>query len=372
MVRPVARRGWRWAWIVLALVGCEAGPTTSPPPPPTSPLEIEEAAGGDSEGASAANAAKELVLVLPAGDHQFAPAWEHYARQEAATVYHALLTAERPEAADPPGRQAELIRRAAGRAPSALLVLPGDPKALAPALEEVRGRRVPIVLLEHPVPVAGKPLTLVAYEPFRGPARALAAAAVEEIKTAGFPPEAPAAIVHQLPGDEASRARVAALQEALKGAGIKSVDVIPYDTATTNAQRGDEARKALKEALGRRELALVVADGDQAISEVSSQRHLLGTGRRFVAMGVAATKASQDYLGFGQFVGMIDLNVMALPKAAVAAALDLAAGRAVPEKTELPTPFRRATGPSRITPPPAEMLRLMTPDPPPNVPKPEP
>ena len=360
MVRSVWSRGQWLAWVALALAGCEWGPTTSAPPAPSQPLEVAGATDqADAAGGAPADAAKELILSLPAEPLLFADAWEQVARKVAATEHHAVLSTERPNEGDPPGRQAELIRRAATRAPTAMIVVPGDPKSLAGALEEVRDRRVPILVMDRPVPVAGKPLPLVTFEPFEKPARELAAAAAEAIKAAGFSAQGPALIVNQVPDDDASRRRLATLQDALKEAGITVLEVVPYQMSTSLSLT--ESRRPTAAAVDRhKDLALVVTLGDNALSETVNVRAALESDRKkFVVMGLAVGTSAQDMLGHNACEGLIDLQVGVLARRAVEATLALAAGRAVPERTEVPTPFRRATESARYSPPPPEMIRRM-------------
>jgi ABC-type sugar transport system substrate-binding protein len=326
-----SRAAWGVTLVALGFgtIGCDGAGGAARPP--SRPLESAERAVG----------AKEIALVLPAVETVSTANWEVAVRQEAGLI-NVLTSLYRPAPGSPPGRQAELIREAAGRSPSALIVVPGEPGAIASALAEVRDRGMPVVVLGREVPVTGKPLPTVTTRPLAGSTREMIAAARAEARANGFADGIKAVVFARGPLDIDSQARLDLVLAELKAADVPALPPVVFSTQTP------AAATMLTEALAKDpDVGVVVADSDMAISAavmIRLGRDQADSGRPFSLVGYCLDKQSLDLVGYDQCAGLIDLNLRAAGRQAVEAAVALADGRAVPDRIEVESPFHRATG----------------------------
>jgi ribose transport system substrate-binding protein len=326
------------AWLAVVWFGCDSGEPAAPSAP-TRPLEATAADGTSAEaGTSAPAEAKAMVMVFPGKPHMYEEIWERTARAEASGRKVRLDTL-RPEPGDPPSKQADLIRRALADRPSALVVLADeDPAAVAPAVEEARDQGVPVVLLERPVPVRGKPVHLVTFGPIREATRAMVKAGLETIKAGGQPADSPILVLAHEAADSYVESRLAELLAALKDAGG---NVLPTMTYRGNVP---EATQAILSALeAHPKLALVFALDDRAISGGTTVRY--GHRPELLLAGFAVERKTMELVAANQCLGLVDINAPALARRAIEVALDLAQGKSHPERVELEVRFRLAPNP---------------------------
>ncbi len=139
-----------------------------------------------------------------------------------------------------PKSQAKLVRDALARhpKPQVLIVEPSNPtdQELAQAIQEAGTAKVPVVLVGRPLSggvgtqgasSAPSPI-LVTPEPFTASARKLVAAAIRNAKNANLKPENGAIILINSAGDAFLPDRVAAIRDALKAAGVKSIQEVRF------------------------------------------------------------------------------------------------------------------------------------------------
>lgn len=303
--------------LAVGLSGCDRG--SAGPPATVAPVDETTAIG----------------LVLPVPGPPEANVWEQAARLEAAQEKVVLEVI-----AEPAARQADAIREALNRGVAALMVVPADPKAIAPALAEARDQGLPIVLLDRSVPVEGKPLPTVVFPPVERAAVQVVDAASEDARAAGFPADGPALIMANSPDAAGDSPRVAALRQAAEAAKIKVLPIVRF------AGYINEATAALRAVLKEHpEVAMVLTEEDMAAQAAVSVRFDLPEDRRrFVVAGFVANEQTLDMMKFNICSGLVDRRLQEFSRRALHAALDLARGQSVPDRIEIETPLVRATG----------------------------
>jgi ABC-type sugar transport system substrate-binding protein len=334
MRRPVvggpSGRTWVLGLIGLGLiVGCE--PAVGVPGPTRSRLPDERPS----------EPAKAIGLVVPAAGVQAAGAFDQVFRHVAsqARVVPEIVAA-------PTGREAETIREMAGRGVAAMVVVPRPEaaEAIAPALEEVREAKIPVVLLQHPVPGIEPPLPLVRFAPLEESARALVAEAVKRARAAGFPEDAPAVLVVNGPVDQAAREQVAALHQALEEAHVPTLPDVNFQGYQS------EARGALAPVLKEHpEVGIVLGIDDQGVMAAAGVRDAREEGeRRYAFGGYIRDPESLRLTQYGLSSGLVLLPPQTLARRAFEAAVKLGAGEA-PEEGSLvvETPLNLPQGEER-------------------------
>ncbi len=128
----------------------------------------------------------------------------------------------------PPAQQAEVIEESLKKGASALLVVAADPKAVAPALEEARDRKIPVVVIGREIPVEGKPLPLVTFAPAEEPAsRILAQLGSRDGEPSGS--DAPAVVLTDSAGGWRMQDLVGALKRAAEAASRPAPRVVRFE-----------------------------------------------------------------------------------------------------------------------------------------------
>ncbi|HEV3162777.1 MAG TPA: substrate-binding domain-containing protein [Isosphaeraceae bacterium] len=263
-----------------------------------------------------------------------------------------VLETRRPQSGDPASRQADLVREAARKGTSALIVVAEDPKTLAPALVEVRDRGVPIVLLGRPVAVPGKPITLVTLPSYRESARKIVAAAVEEAKNMGLDTAGQAVILINAQPDSDSAERVAAMEAALEEAGVALLERIKFGEGKEMALPGDAAEVVKAVATAHPRLAIILADDDNGLSGAVSGRYGLHEKGYYAVAGFATNPRSTNLVKLHMSAGVVNLNIVGEARQAVHTAQRLINGEKIPDQimVESITRCDPATRPDRNRP----------------------
>lgn len=234
----------------VATIGCDSNSFVPPRPEElrgtglttSVPLKDASSAPAGLEIASA----RAVEIVLAPREEDEAEIWKNAARtqsgHEKIKVKVAVAAVDQPKS-----KQIELVREAMARHPRVLVVEPADPSdsALAQAVAETRAQGIPVVLIGRPLTGDNKapatasaspaaPLVLVAPPPFASSARELVAATIRNAKAAELDPNGGAFILINTLGDQFTTERVDGIREALKTAGITSVEEIRFanDVAT--------------------------------------------------------------------------------------------------------------------------------------------
>lgn len=318
-VRVAVRGGAALAVLAVAVAVAGCG---GPPP---------ELSGPESEG----TAALELSLVLPADD-TFASGVIERVIGIGAGQAGMILAAARPAPDDPPGRQTELVREAVERRTSALIVMTGDPQALAPALAEARAAGIPIVLIGAAVPSGvALPYPRVAFPPVAESAKALVDAAVKALADKELPAEGPARIASPENLDDPRLApRAAALRAELQGRGITVLPDLPFSISANGPQEAMTAAMA-ENPRPNLMLACETTAVSAAMTVLNSQ---FADRAPFVIAGYIDNPEMLSLLDSGFCAAAVDGNLATAGTEALRLVRELIAGGTVPEVTTVPTP----------------------------------
>lgn len=268
-------------------------------------------------------------MILPAKITPESEVWEQVAQMQVGAARLPMSVA-RPEPGAPASKQAEMIREVTD--PSTILIVePQDPQAIAQALEDVRARGVSIVLLDRPVPTAGKRIPVVEFGPTDPAVKAMVEESIKVAKQAGAPDSGPAQIF--VPAgtlDGRSSARLAMLKDQLKAAGVT---LLPDVAIGSN----DDLAKVMREKLlstPRPNLLFGVAD--HIVKSLCFTWNREEVGNLPVVGGYIADKQNLNALNYSGCVSIVDLNIRELARVAVDTALALADGQSVPDRIQVP------------------------------------
>lgn len=220
------------------------------------------------------------VVPIPRADRTLAEA------VKAGAVVQAGFETVRIQTADPaPGGQAEAVREAARRKPPALIVeAPAAPDAeLDKAVAEARGQGLLVVSLGRPLaadaPGPGRGITVGA-APFGPSAKRLVELAMRNAGNGKLDPKAGALVVVRPDADPLAGDRIAALKEALRAAGVATVDEVALgDDPTASAATVAEAVKA------HPAVTLVLASDGPALSAADLATGIVKDARPYVVAG---------------------------------------------------------------------------------------
>ncbi|HEY2156349.1 MAG TPA: substrate-binding domain-containing protein [Isosphaeraceae bacterium] len=339
----------------LAPAGCDTD-SFAPPAPARSRTSSA------SSGAMPVRA-KEIAMILPAGDNTDLMLYDQIGRNEAGfqkVVFRSL----KPAPGAPPSKQAELIKQAAADGASALIVVPDSTKETADAIAALDPAKTPVLLLGRTPTGAVPPgATVVAFEPFEASAKKLVDAIAEDLKKQGSPADAAVALVVRSPADESSPQRDAALTEALKAAKLPIGVTIPVGTDLSETTKAVEA--VLK---AHPEVWAVVSDDEGGIQAGNSARRVAG-GRKYLSAGYYIGHDTMT-LTQGNVSAIAQRSLEVLVRRAVKLAVDRAKGQDTPARVVIPIEVQRGKLPLA---PPAEtptnspgeidMKKVLTPPP---------
>ncbi len=329
-MRGLARR----SHLVLFFVsfGTVAGCGPELPPPPV--LKLDPASIPAPEGS-----ARSVLMVLPGMDEDL-ELWAMAGQREAGDS-QAVFRARGPVAGKPAATEAGVVREAVADGISALIVVPDGSPDLPAALAEAEEKGVPVVLLGDPVePPPGKPpFTRVVPGSFDPAARQMVEAARADAKQLGLPEDLPAIILVDTGGDRYSKARVAAIKGATEAAGIKRVEMAPFDRGFDKAKAA--LLGALKAAPGG---AMVFCDDDDALLAASRTRIDLNKQPMIMVGGFAGSRGMWDPTYYAHESSFIECRNEQLAKLAVWTALSRVRGEKSTPVVELAAKFNRGMG----------------------------
>jgi hypothetical protein len=252
---------------------------------------------------------------------------------------------ERPggpgKSAATPKDQARLVREAVAKHPGALVVEPADPadRELAQAIREARAAKLPVILLgramtaeaEVPAGSPAAPVILVAPSPFGDSARQLVASAIRNAKNANLKLEGGAILLINTACDLLAGARVAAIRDALKAAGITTVEEIRF------ARETQAASKALIARFKSGSQAVLVFSVDNQGAMASNEAAVsLGSERPFIQAAYTSEENLLRMVPVGEFAALATYIPTKLVRRAVTTAIAAAQGRDVRGPVELP------------------------------------
>jgi ABC-type sugar transport system substrate-binding protein len=347
----------------LISIGCDSNSTFLPPPPDG----LRDSASVDSIDLPAASAiegtasgARSIEMILDRRDPSEITGVLTAARTQAGIDKVRL----RPKVlgdAEPPSQQVELVREALARHPLALILEPADPSdaRLAEALQKAQADGIPVVLLNRPLAAkaadappkqstapkgAARPgpadtpesagssnLVLVAPPSFTQSARQLVASAIRNAKNARLDPQGGAVVLVNQIGDTFNQERATAIRNALKDAGIKTVEEISFSKSP------DAGAKLLKQKLtANPKLVLVFAiDGLSTTASRQVMTELIPD-RLFVQSAYASDGNYTDMIRIADFAAVAAFAPNRVVRKAISTAVSLSQGRSVPARVEVP------------------------------------
>jgi ABC-type sugar transport system substrate-binding protein len=314
--------------VLAAVAGCGGEP------PPLEELSL----GPDSSGAVA-----EVLMVFPPRRTPEHGIWEAIASDRIGQA-RMVFSVDRCDPDDPPQRQAEMVRAGADRRVSALIVVPGDPQVLAPALAYARAQGVKIVVLGAEVPIAGEPpLPTVVQTPPEEAAAELVAALVAAAKEEAPPLTGPALLmVPESQDDPRIPARIAALKSRIQEAGLELLSDLPFQI------EGNTPHEVLGAAIMQDPRpAVVIGVDDTAVTGAARVRGEKFQEAPFILGGYIDNPEMLSMLRSNFCSAAVDGNLPAAAREAVRLTLEQLEGRTIPDRTVIPTPIRVATGKPR-------------------------
>jgi ABC-type sugar transport system substrate-binding protein len=236
---------------------------------------------------------------------------------------------------------AELVRRAGQEGTKAMVVVVDDAESLGPAIAEARSRGIAVVTILEQVTADGEPVPVVVRGDYGEAAEDLVEAAASDAITLGKSAEGPALVVYSEDFPEADL-RAEALFQALKEAGIETIGEGPRAVPGGQYDVGEVVLETLK---GRPELAMVLAGDDTSFLGATIERSELPEGTGLTVAGFLVDPQSfdivdQSFASAAAFADDRGLGILAFRSA-----MGLARGEAVPDRTVVPMPVRRAPGP---------------------------
>lgn len=271
-----------------------------------------------------------LTFILPSERSLSMDAYEQEAIL-AGGLENTILHLAQPAKDDPPSSQINLIREAVADGASAIIILPQDPKTVAPALLEAREKGVSVVVIQRPVEVEGTPFTLVTHPPLEESVKTMLGAVIKGVKEFNRSPNGPAVVtVNRSANDAGSSERAEMIREALKSAGVSEITTLEHGVVE------DDAKTLYQRALDLKPLPTMMIVNDDlglpavARSIAADKQHLDVAP---VLGGLIRAKHNFDLVDTNQVASVIDMNVKTLVRRAVRIAIDQARGETVPPKT---------------------------------------
>lgn len=318
----------RYAGLVLsslfltALVGC-GSESFAPPPPP----ELSQIPNARNTPPAVA-----LELILAGSDGSWRAALEEATRLEAGKA-KVLFTSARPATGDPPAKQADLIRAAAGRGINVLVVEPNETPEVAEALNEVRTRGVTVVLYWRSVPARdpGVPIPVVRYAAYARPAEELVGKVIQDAKDSKLAPDGPALVSVDSPAAPDAQEMVDAITSALKKHGVKDVKTVPV------AGGPEAATKAFAKEVDADPKATIAIGLDESGTNAVLGEYQELRSHRGMAMGaIASLDRTLSASAKMDFAAIVDRNYSRLAKKAIELATSQQRGEKVDADTRVP------------------------------------
>ena len=238
-----------------------------------------------------------------------------------------------------PAELARVIRKASDRMTGSLILEPIDDPAVREALAEARSKGLAIVLLDTPLPSTppAKPLPCVAFAGFDEAGKAIVDTLKDEAAKLKLPNDGTALVLANQEKDVYSNRRQDSLIGALKAAGI-SYDILTFDGESKGTS---DSISAYLDAHPK--VTIIVSDDDfglGAIHQARSERKKRDK-PEVVAGGYAAgDERAKPLVKQGTEV-MADCSMQTFGRKVLDVALDLMAGKPVPERIDVEMPLIR-------------------------------
>jgi ABC-type sugar transport system substrate-binding protein len=321
-----------WASVVsiallILLTGCESEIPSAPPPPPPPTV------GSADDGLRSDSRAVAFIMPHPRGEPAEISLWEQAIRQEG-NRNKKIVEVAQPGEKDPPNRQGDLIRDAANRGVTGLVVVP-DPES-GEALVEARDKGARVVLVDHSVDHKGKMFPLVAFERPAKSAEVLVDAVIVAAKEFELSPKGPALIVQHPMGDLHSKGRADALEAALKKANVEVLPRVQF-----NDPLKDLKPQILKAIAAHPKLPMVLIADDDAVGPIIEMRNDMYSADRFAFAAYGTESKHRKMVMAGQCAAVADVNSPRLARKALQSLMEILAGKTLPDRIEVEMPVTR-------------------------------
>ena len=357
----------------IASIGCDSSTFLPPPPDGLRGAAGEDLSSNASEAVPAGLeyarvGARSVEIILDRREAAEAEGLKAAARTQAGIEKIKLRTTVLGDQ-DLPAQQVELVREAVARNALVLIVEPADPSdsRMAEVLQRAREEGIPVVLLNRPLSaptsataatkaaektakvseasppavspgtnsilpsVGAKPMVLVTSPPFTASAHQIVASAIRNAKNAKLDPKGGAIIVINTIADPFLHRRTEAVRDALKESGITTIEEIAFSKST------EVGTKLLTEKLKSNPKPVLVFSMDSVSTSASRQViNDLIPARPFVLSAYAADSSYGEMTIVGDYAAVAIFSPARLIRKAIATAVDLAHGREVASRIEVP------------------------------------
>ncbi len=332
------------AWAIAALLGSLFGSVPGcgtdafvPPPDP------ELSAITDSY---AVKPSPTIMMILPPGRNDDRDTYTLAARQEAGKA-KVSLSIEAVASDATAENQAGLIRSAASRGASVLLVEAADHSDVVEALNEVRDRGTAVILLQNDVKSRdpAKPFHRVAFVPFAQPAAVLVKAVLDDAKSTGLAADGHALIVGDQKHGETADAVSSAINAALTSSHVKTISELKIegdpekDKATVLAKLAEDEK-----------ITMILATDAQSLAASISSLDTIKAKRALSIGGCQSIDRQLNVSSLAGTVGILERNLPQFGRQALLSAVRLAKGETLPNLIEIPMPFQSSasSGPAPV------------------------
>jgi ABC-type sugar transport system substrate-binding protein len=230
-----------------------------------------------------------------------------------------------------------MVRSALSQGLSVLMIEPQDPSALAPVLAQARDQGLPVVLLNHDVPVAGKPLTLITYASIDPAVQSMVETALKASFAFNASAEGPVRMLISRDRDaNQPPPRIVTLKRAIEAAGLKLLPDLPVGPS-------DDAAAILKNQLtAKPRPTILFGENDFTLTSVNRVTYMTeGADELPIMAGFVGESDNLANLRMPGLAAVVYLNYAGFAQKAVATAVALARGQKVPERIEVPVEARQ-------------------------------
>ncbi len=325
---------WAIATLLGSLFGSVPGCGTDAFVPPPDP---ELSAITDSY---AVKPSPTITMILPPGRSDDRDTYTLAARQQAGKAKVGLRFEQVPTDATAKD-QAGLIRSAASRGASVLLVEAADHPDVVEALNEVRDRGTAVILLMNDVPSRdkAKPFKRLAFVPFDQPAVVLVKAVLDDAKSTGLAADGHALIVGDQKRGETADALTSAIKASLTASHVKNIS----ELKTEGDSERDKAT-VLAKLVEDEKISMILATDAQSLAASISTVATMKSNRAVSIGGCQSIDRQLNASSLAGTVGIVERNLPNFGREAILSAVRLAKGETLPNLMEIPMPFRSSSG----------------------------
>jgi len=349
--RPRAGRGAfrsRGPLLILATslfaTGCDTFTFNPPRPPELATKSSALGAGGATLKSSSAKAVE--VILMPRIEADVETLRSTTRLQAGMDKIRVQLTA--PPAEAPAAAQAELVRQAIERKPPALVIeAPTDPvPELTQAVAEARKAGIPVAAVGHPLgdpkPAdassgTDRPAVFVTQNDFLRPVKIVVADAMRAARTGGISDVSGAVVLVDETVDSLVRARADAILNALKEAGVKKIEELPFARSIKAAKE-----KLIEYLKAHKETTMVFATDAGGILAADDATAILKTDHQYVIAGFSDNEAARNQVLMNEYAAIAVFSIDRLLRRGVNVASSLMKGNEVPDRVEIEVPVTEA------------------------------